>query len=388
MQTQVEAIVNIPIQLIIISQFLSLKYNGWRKFIFLLISGILAGIAIQLKLFFVIILISVYGVFFIYDIYYYSLIKALKNSGFILSGFILSQIPFLVYIYQNDISILVFQTFFVYPLKIASQPGLSDINILISSIKGFFKPIIALLIPAIIGILYRRKHLIVICYLIWIASASLVIMMQITSWRQYHFQLLIMPIGVLSALGIDELWNILPRLKSFAKIYITIGVIKALILIMLFLPSSIKISYNLYKKIFYLHNTNSIDLSSYAGYIDEENLRVSKDTYFLLQDNSIMGKIYVAGTPLIYQYSKREQSTALNGWALKFFLPEQWDELANEIENNLPSYIFIDNINKSLFESKGRRVLEILKKKYVFDHKNESGDWFRIANYQDLRKKN
>jgi hypothetical protein len=96
----------------------------------------------------------------------------------------------------------------------------------------------------------------------------------------------------------------------------------------------------------------------------------------------------VAGTPLIYQYAKRGQAIALNGWALKFFLPLQWDELANEIENNLPSYIFVDNTNKYLFENKGKRILEILKTKYTFDHQDESGNWFRLANYKNLRKKN
>jgi hypothetical protein len=111
---------------------------------------------------------------------------------------------------------------------------------------------------------------------------------------------------------------------------------------------------------------------------DKENSRVRKNTDFLLNDSCSKGEIYVAGTPLIYQYSKRRQATALNGWAPEFFLPEQWEELASEISDKKPAYIFIDSIYKSLFESKAAKFLMILKSDYVLDHNDVSGNWYRI----------
>jgi hypothetical protein len=386
MLTQVESIVNIPLQIIIILHFITLHENSRRKYIFLLVSGILGGIVIQFKLVFILILIPIYGVFFICDIYNYTFFKTFRNIGIILLGSILSLVPFLIYIHQHNLFDLVFQTFFVYPVKIVSQSGQSDITRLISSIKGFFKPLIALLIPAIIALIFRRKHLLVICYLVWIIAASVVIIMQKTSWWQYHFQLFIIPLGVLSALGIDVFWDQLTLLKSRRMKLLTVPTARTLILIMLFLPSAVKLSYKIYYYISYVSSSGPINADSFACYLDYDNYLARKNTYFLLRDNSLQGPIFVAGNPLIYQYAKREQAVALNGWSLEYFQPDQWNELLREIEDKKPCYIFIDFINKNLISNNSKKFLILLRTRYFFDHQNKSGFWYRINNSGDLKE--
>ncbi len=255
MLTQVESIVNIPIQLIIFTNYLAIQSKGWRRFILIFISGILSGVIIQFKLFFIFILISIYGVAFVHQIQTEKLTAALKTAGILIIGFIVSLIPFVIYTFHFNIEHIVYQTFFIYPFKIVTQHGLQDFPRLIKSIKGFFKPLIGLIIPALIGIIFRQKRILIMYYVIWIISSALVIYLQKTSWWQYHFQLLFTPIGILSVFGLDIILEQLSKFKMISKYPDLLYCFKIIIIVLIFLPSIIKLSYKLYRYEQYIHKS-------------------------------------------------------------------------------------------------------------------------------------
>lgn len=85
------------------------------------------------------------------------------------------------------------------------------------------------------------------------------------------------------------------------------------------------------------------------------------------------GDIFVAGDPLIYYHSKRNQATAQNGWGLQFFIPEQWLVLKKELEKSLPCYIYIDRYYDQILNTKGIVVTKWIEKNYSLKSSDEFG---------------
>jgi 4-amino-4-deoxy-L-arabinose transferase-like glycosyltransferase len=371
--TQVEALVNFPLFICLWLTHQCFKYEGKQRFILLLLSGFVGGIVLIFKLMFLLILVSFWLTFLIYSI----LIKRQKISNIFaeifLPIFLGIIFPLLIVVsyfaWFNSLPIL-FQTFFLYPPKIIAKSEFNPINFF-SGIKWFLNGFYPLLLAATIAVdvsLRKSKNILTLLLVVWCIFGWGVIILQRGAFWEYHYLLLFVPIGILATKGLDVLWKSLKRLSS--------PITTILLIFLFFLP----LSHTLIKKSAFLVNNNFALTEdarfNYQAVFRQKYPSLRSEAEFISQSKSIPGEIYVAGDPAIYYFSNRTQATSLRGWALEYFLPEQWSKLLEELDSSKPPYIFIDYVQQPTIKKDFPKMLEFIGQRYRILRQNDEGIWY------------
>jgi len=373
--TQVEALVNFPLFICFWLTYQSFKYEGKQRFILLFVSGFIGGIVLIFKLIFLVILLS----FWLTTLVYSVLIKREKiQKVFVeicLATFIGIIFPILFVVsyfaWFNSLSIL-YETFFLYPPQIVANFQF-DRSRFFSGIKWFLNGFYPLILAAIVAIdisLRKFKNILTLLLVIWCIFDLGVIFLQRGAFWEYHYLLLFAPIGILATKGLDILWPSLKKLSSPVTII--------LLILLFFFP----LSYTLTKKTVFLV-TNNFALSEetrlkYQTIFRERYPSLRSEADFISQPGSLPGEIYVAGDPSIYYFSGRLQATSLRGWALEYFLPEQWPKLLEQLDLSKPPYIFIDYVHQAIIKENFPTMLEFIEQRYSILRQNNNGIWYII----------
>jgi hypothetical protein len=355
--TQVEALVGFPLFLCLWLTFKSFKIEGKQRFFLLLISGLFGGIVLLFKFIFLLQAIE----------------KILVDTC--LPIFIGIILPLLVvasyFVWVNSFSI-VYETFFIYPPLIVNSTLFNKTNF-ISGIKWFlqsFYPLILMAGVAVYVSLYKFKNTLTLLLFVWCIFALGIIILQRTALWQYHYLLLFVPIGILATKGLDILWDFLKELRS--------SIPTILLIFLLFLPLSltlIKKSANLVSNNFALTEDTRLQ---YQAVFRKKYPSIHSEANFISRFGSIAGDIYVAGDPSIYYLSGRSQATILRGWALEYFLSEQWSALINQLDSSKPPYIFIDYEPQAIIKENFPQMLEFVEQRYQMLHQSNNGIWYMI----------
>lgn len=373
--TQVEALVGFPLFICLWLTFKSFKKDGKQRFYLLLMSGLVGGIVILFKLVLLLIVVGFWLTLFIY-----SLIRKRQKIQKVLIDtclpiFIGIMLPLLVvasyFVWVNSFSI-VFQTFFIYPPLIVANTIFNKTNF-ISGIKWFLQSFYPLLLMGSVAVyvsLHKSKNILTLLLVVWCLFGLSVIFLQRTALWQYHYLLLFVPIGILATKGLDILWDSLKELRSL---------IPAILLIfLLFLPFSlalIKKSATLVSKNFALTEDTRLQ---YQTVFRKKYPSLHSEANFISQSGSIPGDIYVAGDPSIYYFSGRSQATILRGWALEYFLSEQWSALINQLDSSKPPYIYIDYEPQAIIKKSFPKMLEFVEQRYQILRQDNNGIWYII----------
>ncbi|MBD2244047.1 hypothetical protein [Nostoc sp. FACHB-888] len=373
--TQVEALVGFPLFLCLWLTFQSFKNEGKQRFILLLLSGFIGGIVLLFKLIFLLILLSFWLTILMYSV----LIKRQSIQKILieicLPIFIGVIFPLLIvasyFVWFNSFSIL-YQTFFIYPPLIIANSAL-DQNDFISGIKWFLQNFYSLVLIAIIAVdasLRKSKNILTLLLVVWCVFALSVIALQYKALWEYHFLLLFVPIGILATKGLDVLWDYLKELSS--------PIPTILLIFLLFLP----LSSTLTKKSATLVNNNFALTEDtrlkYQTVFRKKYPSLHSEGNFISQAGTLAGEIYVAGDPSIYYFSGRTQATILRGWALEYFLPEQWSSLIEQLDSSKPPYIFIDYEPQAIIKEYFPKMLEFVEQRYQVLRQSNNGIWYII----------
>jgi hypothetical protein len=373
--TQVEALVGFPLFLCLWLSFQSFKSEGKQRFILLLLSGFIGGIVLLFKLIFLLILLS----FWLAILMYCVLIKRQNIQKILieicLPIFIGVIFPILIvasyFVWFNSFSIL-YQTFFIYPPLIIANSALAQ-NDFISGIKWFLQNFYSLVLIAIIAVdasLRQSKNILTLLLAVWCVFALSVIALQYKALWEYHFLLLFVPIGILATKGLDILWGYLKELSS--------PIPTILVIFLLFFP----LSSTLTKKSVTLVNNNFALTEDtrlkYQTVFRKKYPSLHSEGKFISQSGSLAGEIYVAGDPSIYYFSGRTQATILRGWALEYFLPEQWSRLIEQLDSSKPPYIFIDYEPQAIIKEYFPKMLEFVEQRYQVLRQSNNGIWYII----------
>ncbi|MEH1999508.1 MAG: hypothetical protein V7L00_12300 [Nostoc sp.] len=371
--TQVEALVGFPLFICLWLTYQSFKYEGKQRFFLILLSGFIGGIVIIFKLILLLILLSFWLSLLIYSL----VIKRQKIQKLfveiclpIFIG-IIFPILFVVsyFAWFNSLSIL-YQTFFLDPPRILANSRF-DPNEFFFGIKWFLNSFYPLLLVAILGVdvsLRKSKNILTLLLVVWCIFGWGVIVLQRGAFWEYHYLLLFVPVGILATKGLDVLWQPLKELSS---------PLTTILLIFLFM---FPLSYTITKKSVFLVNNNFALAENtrlkYQTIFRPKYPSLRSEADFISQPGSLPGEIYVAGDPSIYYFSGRTQATSLRGWALEYFLPEQWTELLQQLDSSKPPYIFIDYIQQPTIKEKFPKMLEFIEQRYRILHQNNNGIWY------------
>ena len=367
------ALVGFPLFICLWLTHQSFKYEGKQRFFLLLLSGFVGGIVLVFKFLFLLILLSFWVTLLIYSV----LTKRHKIKKVfveiclpIFIGIILPILSVVSYFAWFDSLSILYQTFFLYPPQIIANFVFNKSN-LISGIKWFlqsFSPLLLLGILTIDVSMRKGKSLLTLLLFLWCISGLGVIFLQRSLLWEYHYLLLFVPVGILATKGLDVLWQPLKELSSRITI---------IMILLLFLSPLI---YNLAKKSAVLVQNN---------FALTEDTRLKYQTVFrpiysslrseaeiISQKTSLPGEIYVAGDPSIYYFSGRTQATSLRGWALEYFLPEQWPKLLEQLDSSKPPYIFIDYVQQATIKKNFPKMLEFVRQRYRILRENNNGIWY------------
>jgi hypothetical protein len=177
-------------------------------------------------------------------------------------------------------------------------------------------------------------------------------------------------VGILATKGLDVLWQPLKELSS--------PITTILLIFLFFFP----LSYNLAKKSVFLVNHNFALAEDtrlkYQSIFRDKYPSLRSEAELISQPRSLPGEIYVAGDPSIYYFSNRTQATSLRGWALEYFLPEQWTKLLKQLDSSKPPYIFIDYVQEPTIKKNFPKMLEFIEQRYRILRQNNHGTWYII----------
>lgn len=401
--TQVEGLVGFPLYLTLWAAVKAARtQSGFTNTSFLFLSGFAGGIVLVFKL----ILLPIVALFWLLLLIFLvahrdaSLPKVLFYTVLtILFGLAIPLIAIVAYFAWHDALAVVNYTFFGYPAQaVTAFAGRNRMPMLKQGLRWFimaFLPlIIIILVWALIavkslkasnkglpnGLMHkiRGMDLLTVSLILWLFTGFGVVLAQRLSWWEYHYLLLLVPLGILATKGIEAMWEQVVRVNMFfAK---PSGRFVFTICILLLFILTVKLAAGRIKNTFISRmNLPTEEMWMPRGDMDEQYEQIRLETDFLSEQNSHLGKIFVCGQPLYYYLSKRSPALASNGWMPELFLPGQWKQLNEELAEKSPAYVLADDDCRSIISEKSPETLQLLEKNYRLRSERKDAVWYELV---------
>ena len=273
---------------------------------------------------------------------------------------------------------------FIYPLKVAAElPKMDRSGTLLNSLQWFFGNFASLLMLGFIGAwaaLSRRRDVMTITLVLWVVAASFVILIQKYSWWEYHYFLLLIPLGILAGKGIEQIWEFGRAAKGspegFALDDRRRRLVFALALAFLFSPildSWAMLGLRLARHSFAITTENRL---KFQEGVNPFYASVAEDVTFLSQPGAAQGDIFIFGDPRYYYLSGRNQAIAQNGANPDIMLPGQWREMETQLAQARPPYVYVATDQVEIQRAHAPALLQFLGQNYQALRTRESGTWY------------
>jgi hypothetical protein len=273
---------------------------------------------------------------------------------------------------------LVVETFFVLPPRILKVWGGDPLRLAKAMIwfGGLFAPLAVLGGWRAFRLLKTRPFAnadspLEMNLVLWCISGLAVILLQRQSWWQYHFLLLTVPLAILMLLELDERWG---RWKNTGKV--PAAAVAALVL--LFVPMTLKLCKKTLSLALHRGAVGEGSRLAYRQAVSVKYRIAVEETRFLTVGDSRPGAIFVAGNPLFYFVSGRDQAVGLNGWAMELFVPEQWVELTGQLRGAKPPYIYLDEDSNAMMRHSSRLMTDLIETDYAVLSRTPSGGVWHV----------
>ncbi len=328
----------------------------------LVLSGLFGGIVLTFKLMFIVIICAFWVCLFVYC--YFLLFERnarqiLVSAGLIFLGLLIPIAVVIFYFARNNALGDLYYTTFVFPYDaVTAVTRMENRNeVLKNGLVWFFKsyfPVILLTLSLLSlniksffdgwqhkeKFVLRRETFLISGLFIWIFSGFAVILIQKLSWWEYHYSLLMLPLGILAVKCVENLFERIKanpkfRRKTFAYSFLT-GII-----MLLFVPTAQR----LVNKISQSKQIETIKIGDrqfgVTGDAAADYKSISADTAFLTAENP-KAAIFVVSNPLYYYLSDSSPVFASNGAMSDMFTDFEWKRLDREMSEKPPKYIFIE----------------------------------------------
>lgn len=342
-QTQTEIIVSFPL-------FISLwfAYKAGRNQAlavhYFLLSGFFGGVVCVFK----IALFPIACLFWVYiigrEIFLGNHFRvSFRSLSFVTSIALGASIPILlsvIYLVRKGVWPLAFWTFFQYPFEAISVVPFR-VGTLVNGLEWFFSTFSALFPLAVLGFFVSLKRLdrpFEILLISWFIIGFIVIIFQRISWWQYHYYLLLVPIGVLAAIGVEVLLTHVDQaIPGFSPVenrwLVGIG------LVALFVPVFWSVIFKVGLLAMNGWAITGPALDQYRATVTPGYAILAEEGAFL-EDAERSEGFFVFGDPLCYLRTGREPAIPLPaGW----FTPIAclYDELELSLKEARPQYLFV-----------------------------------------------
>jgi hypothetical protein len=235
-------------------------------------------------------------------------------------------------------------TFVVYPRRAVAETS-HDFQLLRDATTWFVRAFAVPIAFAAVGAWERVRRgwdLITAALLAWVVAGAALIWAQVIGWWSYHYLLLVVPIGLLAAQGVETLARF-----TFDRVRPAFGRIAAggalIALIALLLVSPVRLAIDSVSEFL---QARPLPLTSDAARTfqvehDQAYASAFRATAFLRTGESEPGPIYVFASPIMYVLSDRTPAIA---YLATWFDPTNgaWHRMMDELTQARPTYIFVE----------------------------------------------
>lgn len=393
--TQPEALVCFPLFMSLWFCQKFLENPSKKSLVFL--SGICGSIVVLFKLLFIVILFFFWFCLLIYC--YFLFFRTDKKQrlviiGLITLGFLTPIVLVIFYFAQNDSLSILWYTTFVYPYGAATSVIEGDRSqVFKDGIIWFFKSYFPVISLTFIFLLLKIKFLFTDwwkekCYdvnpksflflglCMWSFFGLVVILIQRLSWWEYHYSLLMLPLGILTVKGVENLFEEIKTNSRFLwKTPIQISL--AIIIMLLFIPTARRLTH----KISQYTQVETVKIGQKDLQITGSNIEnykfITAETRFLTVENP-KPRIFVIADPLYYYLSDSSPAISSNGWMPTLFTDVEWRKLNGEMEEQMPKYVFLEKNLIQLIREKNPAFINMLYNNYFIYSASNKGLFYKL----------
>jgi hypothetical protein len=259
----------------------------------------------------------------------------------LLVGALLPVSATIIYLASQDALGVAWWTFTVHPGEAASQIPIEPRRLLDSFI-WFLRTFSAPLALAFIGAWDRVRRgwdLLTAALIAWIGVGLPLIWFQVIGWWQYHYLLLLAPLGLLATQGVATLTAIA---RTEASRYRRVAAAAALVVLVVVFVPRIEPGIRAIVDVVRARPLpfDSASARTYQSELDQAYAEAQETTSFLRSPESHPGTIYVFGSPILYVHAGRIPAISpLATW----FHPtrEAWHRMFREMAAAVPTYILV-----------------------------------------------
>ncbi|MFM2430834.1 MAG: hypothetical protein RLZZ511_2047 [Cyanobacteriota bacterium] len=380
-QMQVESLMGLPIYLSLWCTLRATQQPAkrWR---WLMASGIFGGIVLLFKLIYLPLLMALWSVYLIHAVMKQrrSLLPTLGQTSWPLAiGTLLPIIPVLMYWHSHGMLGEVFYYLVQYPTEVVRTNAPRPLGALIKTFAWFGVKFFPLITLAAFGGWWslRRRQLLGAQLLVWLTLGLAMITAQSQSWWTYHLMLLLVPLTILAALGIDgligsarqpEVW--LFRYRRGLKVLLA-GCLGWLLLV-----TGMRVGItanNIARSTIPLTAEMQVQYQRQAAPL--YNAAVT-ELEFLNAPDRPEGSLYVFGNPVLYLLANKDQPIPMQGWISEILLPEQWKTLVEQLDRARPRYIYIMTEDAKYIAP---NVTTWLGQHYQRQQESKFGTWYQLS---------
>jgi hypothetical protein len=390
-QTQPETVMALPTFLSLWFSHRALKPGG-RRILWLFFSGMMGGVVVVLKLMFLPIplafwLTALWRTMGATEKSFAAVLQSLLSIGL---GVSIPLFFTMAHLSSQGILDIAIWTFFIYPSKAVTHwPFTINIGTLVDSVLWFlrnFAPVLALSMIGVYSRLGTNRDSLMLNLILWVGAAGFVILLQRLSWFQSHFMLLVIPVGILAARGLDLLCLALKRLNvgiTERRSHL-VAVTSA---ILLFSPMSIQAALTV--RLFARDNFTSLlttdGLRKHQSVESSYHAQALREVAFLKSPDAAPGEIYVVGDAIYYYLSGRDPAIPI---LVRYFTPPfLWAKLLSALYRApRPAYIFITKDSISQLQKHTpeaapyiEEVARFVDKYYDVIRTSEAGTWYVLG---------
>lgn len=230
---------------------------------------------------------------------------------------------------------------FVEPLHVLRG---GDKTAVLTDAFWWLSPFFPLFGLAAVGAARRRAGLgdpMLLCLVGWIVGGVLVIGAQTGSLWAYHFQLITLPAGVLAAVGLEWLWQLLPREHAAVRSAALAALALLLLPFVAHLERPLRLmAHHGFPRTAEARRQYQIELDDPHVYFDT----VLPEADFLRARQRPGEDVYVLGNPMILHLAGNHQRSMRNEpWSPRVWSATKWRWLDEDLEHNRPRLLFMDD---------------------------------------------
>jgi hypothetical protein len=376
--TKTEGLVAFPMAMALLLSLLASQKESNRSIaVWAMLAGLAGGLVLLFKLLFSVCLAVVWGWAIIVSLRRNGLKKTLGFVAFLFLGVSTVLAVAVVSFVLAGTWPIVWRTLFELPPQFLAEGHRGDGERLTNSVRWLISAYGGLMAIALVAGYARYRECrdpVVIAIGFSLIAATIVILIQRTSWWSYHFQLLGLPIGMLASYG----WPTVDRL--IRQTTLTRGDRSAVFLVvaMLLIQPIGSALVSIRQLASHRFGMSEADRESLRHELSRDYRDIENDVVWLKTCEP--GPILVCGNPLIFLKADRPTATAIHGWSMELYPATVREEFINQIIRARPRLIYVDRLRygiEDLILARYPGLDHFLKTEMTVRRTTETGTWYQ-----------